>query len=349
MGVLKCIINKNDIFFPRARSYFALEIKYLLFVMLLINVHSAVAADSCANIFFETKPFNTRSLDQSALEIIKHQEQLFDALFPTAGFGSYISYVAFLKSLNDPLIKKAIEIVEQNQFEVIMARQEESRLAIATSSFKNLFQTQTSGGTPDAETRVALESTMMGISADDHKSLDHKVKAKYLSIKTKPEAGLESPVMVSPHYGPDIYTFKMEIILDQLTFFPGDSLDHVKNKLLIGSSKINPQAKIPETTDMIFLPWSRRLLMVPFMLVQLQTGRFDVPYYNPRDYRIPLSWSSFPHLYWEAQKFGNLDLSYVKTFEFRKNPPHGEFLQELIRHNILILDGRTQPVKEWIP
>jgi hypothetical protein len=37
----------------------------------------------------------------------------------------------------------------------------------------------------------------------------------------------------------------------------------------------------------------------------------------------------------------------VQSFEFMKNPPAGEFLNELKKRTITIYDGRVRPPKIW--
>ena len=51
--------------------------------------------------------------------------------------------------------------------------------------------------------------------------------------------------------------------------------------------------------------------------------------------------------YFELQYWGPVDLNDVAVFEFKLNPPSGEFLQELKKRGILIRDGRVQPSVIW--
>ena len=52
--------------------------------------------------------------------------------------------------------------------------------------------------------------------------------------------------------------------------------------------------------------------------------------------------------YLELQYFGPMTLDDVEAFEFRTNPPEGDFLQELKKRQIKILDGRKQPAVFWV-
>ncbi len=54
------------------------------------------------------------------------------------------------------------------------------------------------------------------------------------------------------------------------------------------------------------------------------------------------------HSYFELQYWGPVDLNDVAVFEFRQNPPSGEFLQELKKRNIVIRDGRVKPAVIWV-
>ena len=54
-------------------------------------------------------------------------------------------------------------------------------------------------------------------------------------------------------------------------------------------------------------------------------------------------------LYIELQYWGPIGLEDVEAFEFKKNPPSGEFLEALLKHGIQIRDARAFPVKIWHP
>lgn len=286
----------------------------------------------------------------NAKNILSRQEQVFDRLFKAVGYRTYSEFETFLRESNDPVVQKAISLAEnENHFEIHMARDERTREGIAQKGFLNQFQTGTSSGVSNLELRTNLESTMIAMDPKEYQKLSNELKPKYLSIKVKDGSAVHSPVMVAPRYGTDVYTFKNHLISDRMTFFPGDSLDHVKGKITSDPLTMNSRSVSPTSVEMLFLPWSRRLLMVPFMLAYLQKNTFGAPIFDSRDYRVPLLWSSIPHPYWEAQVFGPLDLSHVESFEFRKNPPNGKFLSELLRRDILILDGRIQPAKPWVP
>ena len=51
--------------------------------------------------------------------------------------------------------------------------------------------------------------------------------------------------------------------------------------------------------------------------------------------------------YFELQYWGPVDLDDVTVFEFHRNPPSGEFLNELKSRNIIIRDGRVEPAVVW--
>ncbi|MCM2322401.1 MAG: hypothetical protein NDJ90_03975 [Oligoflexia bacterium] len=53
--------------------------------------------------------------------------------------------------------------------------------------------------------------------------------------------------------------------------------------------------------------------------------------------------------YLELQYWGPLGLDDVEIFEFRGQPPAGEFLRELQKRGIKIRDGRVEPAVEWVP
>lgn len=51
--------------------------------------------------------------------------------------------------------------------------------------------------------------------------------------------------------------------------------------------------------------------------------------------------------YWEAQILASVTIRDVAELEFTENPPKGEFLNQLRKHQIRIRDGRKQPAIDW--
>lgn len=270
--------------------------------------------------------------------IISNLEQRFASVFTTTGFKSYAKFEAYLRKSKDPNVKRALEVIDKDQVEVTMRRPEQGRFWIAKTGFHNQFVTGSSRGTLDNSLRNNAENYMLGVrNLEQYTAMDGEIKPKYATLSTKPEAKLNSDISSSSQYGSDLYRFKTENIKNRLTFYPTDSLGP-------GWRQTMDDGK---AWDEHMIPWSNRLLMVPFMLKEIENSNFkgqdwpaelivktnDVAYFSAR--------------YWEAQILGPLKLSDVREFEFSTEPPSGDFLQKLKFHNIRILDGRVSPAVEW--
>ena len=275
--------------------------------------------------------------------LVDRQERVFEHFFRFHGSSSYDKYEEFLSTSEDPLVRQATELLKNNQLEVIMARKEETRLGIMSGGFKNLHQTGTSSGVQHIGARNNVESAMLYMSVDEYKALDDTLKPKYGSIQLPENFAVDSPLTIAK-YGTDLYVFKEEV-KKRTTFFPGDSLDHLTKLARNEGVNLFFERFGPSRLEMTFLPWSRKLWMVPFMLLSLREGRFDAPayYFTNEGFRVPIQWTESHHPYWETQTFGELTLDDVERFEFRRNPPSGIFLDALKKRDIAIIDRRERP------
>lgn len=276
----------------------------------------------------------------AAAELLSKHRETFHRVFPETGFENYKAFETALRASEDPLVKKALELIDGDQIQVAMRRPEGGRFWIPKAGFQNQHATGTSRGLMSPTRRDAVEGHMTGQPPADYAQLSPDLKPKYATLMVKEGNGVQNYHHVVDHYGPDVYLFKTPAVAPRMTFFMGDSLNQVIYTSLTGQ---------PKNVDEMMIPWENRLLMVPYMVANLAQGSFGRPSPStslPPEI-TPKMKMNYVHDYWEAQIFGRVDLDMVEAFRFEKTPPEGEFLAELRRRGIKIYDARTSEVVEW--
>lgn len=283
-------------------------------------------------------------INKEAADYIKGLEKYFEEALKETPIESYEKFVEKIRQSDDPYVKKAIDLIENDQVKVVMRRPLNARFWVPKVGFQNQHVTGSSRGTLSPPMRNNAERNLFGQQEDiaTYSARDAEFKPKYGTLSVKPGTDLFPALNGTAHYGPDIYGFKTEAIKDRLTFYPTDSLGP-------GGAIAPASAKSWDTS---LIPWKYRMLMVPHMIEGLKQNRFTV--YHDFLSLLPPKSVIGPHYYWESQILGAVRLADVETFTFTdSNPPKGEFLRELIKHNITIYDGRAglgpEQLQKWTP
>jgi hypothetical protein len=283
-----------------------------------------------------------KTINKDAAKFMEEQERRFDKVFETTGYKDYAEYEKTLRGSADPTVKRAIELIDQDKIEIIMRRPERGRFWIPKTGFQNQYISGSSQGYMDKAARYNVESTMTGRTKEEYWPLDDELKPKYATLRIAEDAGVINDMTGSHQYGSDRYVLRKSDLQNRLSFFPIDSL----NNLYRLGPKWDSEVQVPLSWQWMLVPWSRRLLMVPFMIHGLGENRFGYP---AAPQNIVLNWTNTgPGSYWESEIFGRVDLNIVETFEFEGNPPSGEFLKELRRRHIKIMDARMDHAQEWV-
>lgn len=282
---------------------------------------------------YKRLPFDPRheNINSEAKKTLKKLEIAFGKRFLTTDGSDYAAFEAELRASTNPLVIKALQMIDNNQIDVVIRRPESGRFWIPKAGFQNQFVTGSSKGTLDPRWRNSSENKMYNFdNREIYAAKDPEFKPKYTTLRANSSSGVLSNTALSKQYGGDIYTLKIEQLKDRLSWFPLDSLWHGR------------QFSQDEWYD-FFVPWSYRLLMVPFMIKDLEKNQMNAGRISD-DFPIIFNISSN---YWEAQILGTLTIRDVAELEFTENPPSGEFLSQLRKHHIRIRDGRTQPATDW--
>lgn len=329
--------NKKTTYQPTERE---LKRAYQFYVLELNKVLPRELRLPLAHLQAENR---AQTMNKEAGSYIKGVEQRFENLLKNLPSGSYEKFIENLRKSDDPDVQLAISMIEKNELQVVMRRPPNARFWVPKVGFQNQFITGSSRGSLSPDTRNYAEHNMYHQeNLPAYRARDPEFKPKYGTLSVRPESAITPDLLSSAQYGSDIYGFKTEAIQERLTFYFNDSL--------------YPGGVIETTSqnwDASFIPWKYRMLMVPFMVDSLRSKNFkvgeDILKYLPTK-----STASFPNYYWETQVLGAVRLSDVETFTFTENkPPTGEFLRELIKHNITIYDGTAGlgpgQLKKWTP
>jgi uncharacterized protein YaaR (DUF327 family) len=312
------------------------------FRSLLESVHRLLPASSRFKLEpmpDEGRPLRTQLQSQ---KLMKHMITNFEKLFSTTGFKDLQEYKAAVKKTRDKTLIENFKLLEEGNFEISIRRPERGRFWIPKVGFHNQFVTGSSKGYYTPSGRNHVEASWTGFDYEQYSRMNGETKPKYGSIRPRPDDSLSTPGNSEQDYGQDIFILKVDTVKDRLTFNLGDT-----NNLSVFNSKgplsWTETVRTPEAWDQGFIPWNYRTLLAPF-LIRSKFGVVAPPKTEILDKTFALDTS-----YFEVQIFGELKLDDVKAFEFTQNPPQGEFLAALLKHNIEIRDGRRWPAKKWTP
>jgi hypothetical protein len=279
-----------------------------------------------------------------ARKYVQDLETKANAQFASSGFADEATYLKAVEGADDNT-KKALAMLQKEDLQIQVSRPEGARWWTPKVGFQNQFVTHSSRGTLDNARRNSVEARYLGVNLDDYSKIDNELKPKYGYITPTPESKLTAST-VANWYGDDHYILKLDKIRDRLTWTPGDSL----NRAGYGS----PPPGGPASWDQLFMPWSKRELAAPGIGQGIAQNKLGYPgggyVQTPTGAIAPykMSWP-ISNDYTEVQIWGPLKLDDVAIFEFKRTPPSGEFLQELLKRGIKIRDASKFPPVDWIP
>lgn len=169
--------------------------------------------------------------------------------------------------------------------------------------------------------------------------VDSYVKPKYGLLRPSPRDQRLRPL--STGYGDDAWILRKSRVRRRVSWTPGDSM------IFSGS---------PESWDNMMVPWTDRLLLVPFLRNQIDRGRLypshppdGYSYRRPNDVveSLTLSHKIRLNTFVELQVWGPIDPQDIEAIEFSKIPPTAECAELARVRGIAIWDGRTWPPEEW--
>ncbi|OFZ23610.1 MAG: hypothetical protein A2202_04600 [Bdellovibrionales bacterium RIFOXYA1_FULL_36_14] len=298
-------------------------------------------------------------INQKAENIISHLKNNMTGLFSTTGFKNMDEYRAKV-ALSDQKLRRLNQILKDEQVEIGIDVPVEVRQNITRIGFHNKHTTGKSESSFfGIEERNKIESVLSTTpKLDDYETLDDQIKPKYGYLRPHTDSSF-TPTRTA--YGSDCYIFDLAKIKKRLTWTPGDSANrYVEYTFRHGEYTRNGNKRNePIMWDQFFIPWDHRELISSLLFTNFIEKKF---YFERENFLynsniasnqavLKLSYDYPEADYVEVQIWGKINLDDVTKFIFKHEEPDGAFLEELVKRNIKIYDGRDKdaPLKEWVP
>jgi hypothetical protein len=253
-------------------------------------------------------------------KILDHQKNLFNAFLP-CGFSDY-------EELRQQIENKYPEKVRQFDEKVVLALFAPSsiRKKIFTEGFKNFYETGCSNGLKDTSARFNTEQSLLNYSSYDYKNISISLRPKYGIIATRRQ--VISLLNNDFFYGDDVYIFNLDNIKNNVTWTPGDSLN-------LTSAKGKNCLHECRSWDEIFIPWSYRHILIPYLDADISTIKLSNKCGENNKLELDNIYGSKNSFdYVEFQIWGNVDISAVEHFIYKNFPPTKEIEKKIKKHHI---------------
>lgn len=306
-------------------------------------------------------------------QIQKNLSSSVEKNYATSGYPNSTELIADLEK-SGGYIGASWRALREGKYHFGIRRPESARDSLATIGFTNIHESRLSSaylfnqspelGLQYAKEREVAEAILTRNSVQKYAQIPAEAKPTYgYLLPKKIEAGTADVDL----FGSDLYVLKNNTIESHTTFTPGDSLDriHFVDRQWFAKEKAEITA-----WDQTFVPWKNREL-IPLSLAQGKTSPWKAgePFlhiegsmFSIQNLRLektdPLRVKDFKFSipyprahYIELQFWKKMNLENVESFYFSKNPPEGEFLETLIKHQVQIFDARnpqSAPVR-WLP
>lgn len=329
---------------------------YLLAVSLVqLSISFSHGQQSCRSVFVVPGRSEIGVVSPSVKKVMNHLDDNIKDLFSTSGFkneAEIIEAARIASGKTGRMYRSAWYLLREENILVGTRLPEKIRSQVVQKGFLNLHQAKDSQGASGDRNHV--EASYSNMSQAEWKKILDEDKPKYAALYPKHGMALQSPKTLDTYAGSDVYFYKTEKVRERMTVTAGDSLNRFVNYHGYWTSEYRK----PESWDQVFVPWKSRALFIPILAEGLKEGRVGLPeiqgleYQKPIDYGMqgevvgegpmaPFKMKWVPNMdYIEIQIWGKLTLDDVAIFEFRKDPPTGVFLQELLKRGIEIRDGR---------
>ena len=309
----------------------------------------------CSHVFSAFHSGNASSLSPSVKQIMDHLTGNVKEMYQTSGFKTESEIIDAAKATPGKagrMYRSAWYLLREENVMVGTRLPEKIRMDVVQKGFLNLHQSKDSQGASGDRNHV--EASYSNVSEIDWKKISDEDKPKYAALYPKPGMTLLAPKTLDTYAGSDVYYYKTDKIRERMTLTAGDSLNRFVNYHGYWTSEVHK----PDSWDQVFVPWKDRALFIPVLAEGLKEGRVGLPeiqgleYQKPLDYGMqsdvvgsgpmtPFKMKWVPNMdYLEIQIWGKLTLDDVAVFEFKKDPPTGLFLAELLKRGIEIRDGR---------
>lgn len=296
------------------------EINQLLGAELFPNIHLQHAESD-------------QNLIVKAEQIVKRNEDRLRKLYPTSRHRNTIDFVDYVEKVSAKG-QDLLNLISDNLI-VTIRRPESARFWIPLTGFQNQRITKSSKGTYDPRRRDQVESALTATPIEEYEKYSNRLQPQYGEVRHNFKTYKLGFTSNSHHYGPDFWIVKQSVIEKRATWTPSDSFMQPK-----------PPGYKQEATrwDQMFMPWSHREFMAPYLMTMFDQGTFS-SYMPPPSFL--LSDLEGGTRYIESQIWGPVTVHDIEAFIFSVNEPDPAFISELQSHGIQIYDGRKGEFKAY--
>ncbi|MCC7380862.1 MAG: hypothetical protein IT384_03480 [Deltaproteobacteria bacterium] len=303
---------------------------------------------------------------KTGVALVKRQERLLERLFRTCGFTSLealrVAWDAQLASCPSvsgcreaAILREMTDAIRSNDLEVRIHVSSHRLKAVLKEGYRNASGGGAGGSQRNLTQRDISEANHLSLTPEEVRGLAPDERPKYGIACLAPrlvDAKLGRELVPPGYYQNDSFHVLADFfgdatiivsageLADQLCWTPGDSYARMKSHTTkTGWEDIEPHR--PKAWDQMFVPWSARELMLPFLLASVPnrvgmvpSGRksFSGPIEGPvQAFKDTWGFEAAEHnvpSYFEVQVFGELPPRKIKAVELRpEKPPSPELLQ----------------------
>lgn len=267
-----------------------------------------------------------QDLVQKAVQIVKNNEKRLRDFYHTSGYRNTVDLVNYIENF-DSEGTRLLELINDGLV-VTIRRPEQARFWIPLTGFQNQRVTGSSKGMYMPSFRNDVESKLTGTPHSDYEKLSVRLMPQYGEARPSLDNTSLRNATSADQYGPDLWVVKKELLETRATWTPSDSF-----------SQPRPNDKM-EYWSQMFLPWSHREFMAPYLIEFFLMSKF-VPHDLPSSFVLEKAKNSSWYTYVETQIWGPVTLRDIEAFVFTYTPPEKDFVKELESYGVKVIDGRN--------
>jgi len=256
-----------------------------------------------------------------------------EELYPTTGYKNSATLRKAIQK-KSKLYNQTLQLVD-SKIVVAIHRPENARFWIPLAGFQNQRVTGSSKGAMLPDYRNQVESQLTFQNQADYSEQSVRYMPNYGEARPDVSVKKYKPNTGAKHYGSDLWIVKKSLYENRASWTPRDSF---------GQNRVGSR-DLATSWDNMFIPWSARELMVPYVHGEKYEGREAETFSPGSIQKFDLKGNFYGSSYFEVQIWGPLTLNDIEAFHFMENPPDRRLFELLTSKGIKIYDERTWPAK----
>lgn len=330
LAVLKSKISQASLHFEsRDHKPKIADLNYRFYEQLQI-INQMLRAELFPNVHLRYAE-KDQALINKATQLVKANEEKLRKYYHTSSYRNTQDLVRYIEKYKSSG-QKLIELVNDGLI-VTIRRPENARFWVPLTGFQNQRVTGNSKGHYEPGRRNRIESLLIGVPNEEYESYSVRLSPQYGEARPDLDRTDFKFHTNASSYGSDLWVVKKEVVETRTTWTPTDSFGHAR-----------PESGFKSWNQM-FLPWSHREFMVPYLLVNYDSSGIFYPTIIPPNFK--LDFAGYSSSYVETQIWGPVTIRDIEAFIFTKTVPSAEFVRELKSNGIKIIDGRDKSFRPY--